>query len=338
MIPVDELTAPLKGDDPCGEDLSSGGSLIELGALVAGKAESQFGAAEPPDWRKVRQTCLDLFGRSRDLRVAVDLCLALSCTEGLGGLGDGLTVLNRLLKNFWEPLYPKLDPEDKNDPTQRMNIIGDLGAPVGKFGDNFRFIERLQTISLTNSRQFGKLTLGAIIEARRGPSPKEPPAAGTIAPAQIEAAFRDTPADEVELTFKQTVDALAQLKAIEVFLNEKVGSVKAANLSELEKSLIAIQGVVRPFLKKAKIEGEEAGEKVEKNETKVEEGISTRDDVLRVLRDVRGFYAKHEPASPIPLLVNRIERMVPMSFLELINEMAPDSMKNLNSIIGPQPK
>lgn len=340
MIPIEDLTAPLSGDDPCGEDLSSGTSMIELEALIAGKPESQFSAAEPPDWRKVRQTCLDLFGRSRDLRVAVDLCLALTCTEGLSGLRDGLTVLHRLLANYWGSLYPKLDPDDNNDPAQRMNIIADLGAPVGKFGDSFRFIERLQTVPLTNSPQFGRLTYGAISEARRGPPPKGAPAAGTIDPAQIDAAFRDTPVEEVELTFKMASDALEQLKAIEATLNEKAGSANTANLSEFEKSLVAIRSIVRPFVREAtnEEEKEELKEKGNEKQKEKKDGISSRDDVLKVLQDIRAFYAKHEPASPIPLLINRIERMVPMSFLELMNEMAPDSLKNVNSIIGPQPK
>jgi type VI secretion system protein ImpA len=51
---------------------------------------------------------------------------------------------------------------------------------------------------------------------------------------------------------------------------------------------------------------------------------------------VRSFYAKHEPASPIPLLIHRIERMVPMTFLESLQEMAPDSIKEVTNIVGPQ--
>src|SRR6187455_3080368 len=167
MISVDELTAPLPGADPCGEDLSAGTSLLELETLIVGKSERQFSAAEPPDWRKVRQACLELFGRSRDLRVSVALCLALTCTEGLEGLRDGLATLRALLEKYWVPLHPKLDPDDNNDPLQRVNTIAVLAAPIGKDGDSYRFLERLQSVPLTNSRQIGRFTFGVLVELRQ---------------------------------------------------------------------------------------------------------------------------------------------------------------------------
>jgi type VI secretion system protein ImpA len=287
----------------------------------------------------VRQTCLDLFGRSRDLRVSVALCLALTCTEGLAGLRDGLTVLRGLLQKYWVPLHPKLDAEDNNDPLQRMNTIAVLAAPVGREGDPFRFIERLQTVPLTNSRQIGRFTFGALMEARQAVA-KGVPAPEGIEPAQVEAAFRDTPAEEVESTYQHAGAALEELRAIDGFLRSSVGLVHAPNLAELEKSLSAIQDIVGPYVKSAAHPVPGEGTTVPNDRSP--EGnnatgpISSRDDVLRVLVQVRLFYAKHEPASPIPLLIHRIERMVPMTFLEILKEMAPDSITQVTNIVGPQ--
>ena len=44
-------------------------------------------------------------------------------TEGLAGLADGLAVLRGVVETFWDGFYPKLDPEDDNDPTFRVNIL-----------------------------------------------------------------------------------------------------------------------------------------------------------------------------------------------------------------------
>jgi type VI secretion system protein ImpA len=41
-----------------------------------------------------------------------------------------------------------------------------------------------------------------------------------------------------------------------------------------------------------------------------------------------------EPASPIPLLARRMRRMVPMDFLELMEEVAPSGMKEFKSVAG----
>ncbi len=341
VISVEELTSPLVGSDPCGEDLSLGTSLLELDVLILGKSATQFGGeAEPPDWRKVEQTCLELFKRSRDLRVSVALALALTCTKGLGGLRDGLKVVRELLEKQWVPLHPKLDPDDSNDPLQRMNTLAVLAAPIGKDGDPFRFIERLQLVPLTNSRQFGRLAFGALEEARQAAAGNGSTPPG-IDPAQVDAAFRDTPTEEVRGGFQHASDSLEQIRAIGRFLNSTVGSAQAPSFSELEKALKAIQRLMQPYVKDAAATSTDGASALpaETGSTPAAAGtgpVASREDVLRVLGQIRTFYAKHEPASPIPLLIRRIERMVPMSFLEILKELAPDSINQVDNIVGPQ--
>src|ERR1051326_2853828 len=123
MISPEQLTAPLAGDDPCGIDLAAGTQLIELDALVRRKPKTQFSEAVEPDWVAVRKTCLGLFEKSRDLRVAVTFPQSLLSTEGLQGLAEGLAVIQGLLEKHWATVYPKLDPDDNNDPLQRMNTL-----------------------------------------------------------------------------------------------------------------------------------------------------------------------------------------------------------------------
>jgi type VI secretion system protein ImpA len=339
MISVDELTAPLAGADPCGEDLSTGTSLFELDALILGRSETQFRSGEPPDWHKVRQTCLDLFTRSRDLRVSIALCLGLTCTEGLAGLRDGLSVLRGLFEKHWVPLHPKLDAEDNYDPLQRINSIAVLAAPLGKEGDSFRFIERLQSLPLTNSRQIGRFSLAQITEAREALA-KGTPVPGGIDASQIDGAFRDTPAEELQLTYQNATAALAQLHAIDGLLRSSVGAANAPNLSELEKVLSAIRDLLAPYVKSPANDQANAVPSASSQSVARSNGtdaISSREDVLRALKQIRSFYAKHEPASPIPLLIHRIERMVPMTFLEILKEMAPDSIGQVTNVVGPQP-
>ncbi|WP_205746852.1 hypothetical protein [Duganella callida] len=49
-----------------------------------------------------------------------------------------------------------------------------------------------------------------------------------------------------------------------------------------------------------------------------------------------GYYEKHEPSSPLPLLLLRARRLVPKSFLEIIEDMAPDGMHQIAVLRGPQ--
>ena len=90
MIDVEQLLKPVSVEEPCGKNLSYDPGFLALEGLVAGKPETQFSAAEEPDWKAVHDACLVLLGQSKDLRVAVILCLALLKLEGAVGLRDGL--------------------------------------------------------------------------------------------------------------------------------------------------------------------------------------------------------------------------------------------------------
>ena len=130
MIAVEELLKPISEESPCGEDLSDDASLQELETLARGKQETQFSAAEPPDWKQLRSRSLVLLGRSKDLRIAMTLAVATIELDGLPGFRDSLALVKGLLETYWATVYPQLDPADDNDPLQRMNIVASLATPM----------------------------------------------------------------------------------------------------------------------------------------------------------------------------------------------------------------
>lgn len=339
MISVETLSAPLPGADPCGEDLSQGTSLIELDALILGKPETQFSEAEEPDWREVQERALELINRSRDLRVALALVLASLKIDGLPGLEAGVQLLRELVEKHWENLHPKLDPDDNNDPLQRMNLLSVLAAPLGYAGDPMRFIERLRELPLANSPQLGKFTFGQIDDSRRaaGDSPQK------LDPAQVDAALRDTPAEQRQALHLAAGKTLEHLRALHGLLKERGSVSQVPNFGELETALSSVLAILAPYVEGAAPPVEAAssasagaGGSAAAAPAHVPGTVSTRQDVLRVLVQIREYYDRHEPASPIPLMIRRVERMVPMSFIEIMNEIAPDGMNQVNTIIGRQ--
>jgi type VI secretion system protein ImpA len=116
---------------PAGEDVTYDTAMQELDAAMQGKPETQFSAAEEPNWKEILQLSTDLSKRSKNLRVMVILTLALLKTEGLTGFRDGITLLQKSLEQYWDALYPRLDPEDDNDPTERVNILAAMLTPRG---------------------------------------------------------------------------------------------------------------------------------------------------------------------------------------------------------------
>lgn len=341
---IEPLLQPISPDAPCGEDLSYDPALQELDTLVRGKEETQFSAAEEPDWKAVRDRCKELLGRSKDLRIATTLCLALLKTEGLTGFRDGLALLKRLIEEQWEGLYPRLDPDDDNDPTERMNIIASMAKPLGTFGDPLRFLERLRQVPLADSPRIGRFSLAEITQVGL-PTGHDKPAPQ---PAEVEAALRDTAAEKLSGTGAAADEARKLLSAVDAQLTERVGSDRAPMLDELSNALKEIQTTLRPYLADGTTAGDGAEEAAEpsaddaraRSTSSPSAGVAfngairSRADVVRALEQVCDYYRMAEPASPVPLLLRRAQRLVDMDFMQLMQDLAPDALGPIGIITG----
>jgi type VI secretion system protein ImpA len=64
--------------------------------------------------------------------------------------------------------------------------------------------------------------------------------------------------------------------------------------------------------------------------------IANRADVLKMLDKLIKYYREHEPSSPVPLLLERAKWLAPKSFIEIMEDLAPDGMAQLMVIKGRQ--
>jgi len=62
--------------------------------------------------------------------------------------------------------------------------------------------------------------------------------------------------------------------------------------------------------------------------------VGSRDDVIKSLDKICKYYERHEPSSPIPLLIKRCRRLVNKSFLEIVSDLAPDGLKQARLVVG----
>jgi type VI secretion system protein ImpA len=140
------------------------------------------------------------------------------------------------------------------------------------------------------------------------------------------------------------METLENVRGIEAALQTHVSAVQLPNFSDLKNTLSSMLEILAPHV--AHAAGPSPGIETSpgpttagaKNDSapSTPGRISSRQDVLRALEQIRQYYKQHEPASPIPLMVHRLERMVPMTFLEIMTEIAPDGVNQVTTIIGPQ--
>jgi type VI secretion system protein ImpA len=339
MIVAEELLAPISDESPCGEDLSYDPGLAELETLARGKEETQFSPAEPPDWKGLRALCLELFARSKDLRVAVTLAVASLELDGLAGFRESLTLVKGLLEQYWPSVYPQLDPADGDDPLQRMNIVASMAMPVGTYGDSFRVLERLRAVPLCDSVQMGRYSLADILRAESGaPSSGDKP---EVKPAQIDSAFRDSKQEKLNEIFGILSECITLVQGLDESVTLAVGAKQAPDLTPLSSELTAMRSRVAPFLKAsaAVLSGEEAspggtGETGSQSALSLEGEIRSREDVLRLLDKICQFYARAEPSSPVPLVIKRAARLAEMDFMQIMLDLSPDAISQIRTITG----
>ena len=62
--------------------------------------------------------------------------------------------------------------------------------------------------------------------------------------------------------------------------------------------------------------------------------ISTREEAVRILDLVCSYLERHEPSNPAPLLIRRAQRLMTKNFVEIVRDLMPDSLSNLERLAG----
>jgi len=276
--------------------------------------------------------------------------------DGIGGFHDGVLVVKGLIEKMWEQVYPKLDPDDNNDPTIRVNIIkGFAGdAPdADSEADLYKTKLRLREAVLTNSAQrigrFGYRDVQIAKGEVPAPVAKEGQPPVQVADMKlIDAAFEDTATEylvDEQTALQETIDAV---KEIDGLLNEKLAGAEGPNFASLLEMLGLVKEVIDGQLAKrgigdAPAAGDEGGgaaaesgggEEVSGRGGAISGEISSRNDVIRMLDKINEYYERYEPTSPVPVFMNRAKRLVTMNFIDLIKDLAPEAMSKIDVFTG----
>ena len=345
---LEALLAPVRPDAPCGDDPWANGALSELESLAQGKPETQFAPGEDPDWVQVRTRAIEVAGTTKDLRVGAILAAAVLRTDGLGGFLTALKVVRGYLEAFWVEVYPILDASDNNDPSERINALSNLTAPVGSDGDLLKVIAGLRKVPLLSAPRTGRFGLEHVIAAK---DPTMWPADAAAGPpptaALLAAAVKEVGPEGVAAVTATAQAVAAELAVIEGIFKEKAGPAQFPSFAPLQKEIKAIVGWLEPGGGGgASVGGGPAGATAavggagggpaagEGGGASFSGAVRSRGDVLRALDSVISYYKEVEPSSPVPFLVKRAMRIVPMDFVQVMNELTPETREKINLLLG----
>lgn len=342
-LDINVLLQPVSAESPTGEDLEGDPDFQVMEQAAKGTPERYMGErhvvpAEDPDWSTVRALALGLLVRSKDLRSAVLLARALMHTDGLAGLSEGFRVLRGLVEEFWDTLHPQLDPKESRDPSIRLNVLIALC-------DLDTMLRPLRAIPLIRSRAFGTVTYRDIeVADGKATAVRGAPVHDSAAMA---GAFQDCDFDDLSRAAFAASAALAEAHALGNSLATHVAQQSILDLAPLTGLLAAIRDVLKARLGE-RMPATDTQEETQAETHPSESGdvspasmrrgasvqISSRDDVVRALDHLCDYYAGHEPSSPVPLLLKRARRLVNGSFVDIVRDLAPDALSQIQSVCG----
>ena len=336
---IETWLQPISGDHPCGPDLEYDPDFMGMEEASRETPDQEFGKeggdairiqGATADWPQVQSKAEALLARSKDLRVAVHLTRALLHTEGFRGIADGLALISGLLEQFWEGVHPLLDAEDDDDPTMRVNALVPLGALDAVVGD-------VRASHVLQSRSRGQLTVREIeIAQGRLQAGADTPVLNDSQLAGLLAAAVEENPDLPRLAN----EALAGVKNIGRLIGERVGESFAPDLKPLQACLY---NVVQALAQVVPVAQEELPEDALPDGAAPAEGrratvasgeIRSRQDVIQTLGRLCDYLSKNEPTNPVQLVLRRAQRMMNMSFLELMQDVAPDGLLQAETVVG----
>ena len=326
----ESLKAPLSEARPCGENLEDTQLLASFDAY---RLFGQVTPVEPPpDWREIRSRSLEALGQSKDLRLLAHLAASVLRTDSLTHFLSLLPIAAFWTEQYWEQVYPLID----EDAILRKNAFNN-------FADRPAIIDRLRTLPFIHSRQLGSLSLRDM-ELASGRLP--PVSSDTTVPSQAEvaAAFASVSVEDLGALKDCVTSAIAAIKRIESKMRDAGGTDAAPNLEALSTPLAQIQRIVAEQLAgrgvgEAVAAGEGADVTVASDAGAVSVGaIRSRQDAVHALDQVANFFRKHEPSSPVPMLLDRAKRLVAKDFLEVLADIAPDALGQARAVGGVKDK
>lgn len=333
---VDALQAPVSEASPTGDNLEYDPAFQALESVSQGKPEQQFGdtviAAVEPEWRQVSEQAQALLGRAKDARAAILLLRASTRLQGLEGFSLGLQLLTGLLDRYWEDLHPKLDADDDNDPTMRLNAL----APLADEGTVLRDLYEAQ---VGIARGVGPVRVRDIAIAHGTLAAVGSDASYTL--AQVDGALEAIQAERPDAI--QTLTGVAnQVARLQTLLGDRTGRSDSIDLAPL-RGICAMLAKACSHLSGGAAEdgasgeaqaGDAAGAGTAPAAARGE--IRTRQDALQTLDRVIRFLEQTEPGNPAPLLITRAKKLIGVSFLEIMADLAPNALDTIETVTGKQ--
>ncbi|MEX2176524.1 MAG: type VI secretion system protein TssA [Pirellulaceae bacterium] len=349
LLDFEALLAPIPGSNPAGESLRYAGDFDEIKKLLPKPDRDAFEASgQEGQWPDIqRESSRRLREKSKDLQLAAWLAEALVHLQGFAGLRDGLTLIERLLTQYWDTLYPLADDGDLE--VRAAPLLAMLERNAGIW---------VCEIPLTRSPardQQSDQSLPVTYNLWHSIVVAKLPEQKMFAPA-MEAAVGASSNEYYLALHADLREGLAALESLNRVLDERFGGA-APGVTAAREAFLNCEGRIASILRARGVsttattgatdtptndqstgpeEASLVGASARRNGSSGSGPVRSRDEALQRLREVADFFRQTEPHSPVPYLIQRAITWSQMSFDQLLAELVQDatSRQQINSTLG----
>jgi type VI secretion system protein ImpA len=342
-IDIAALLQPLSESAPCGEDVSFSEVYDRIReerraddpSLSQGDWQTELKTA---NWRNViEQSSQVLSDQSKDLQAAVWLGEALIARHGLAGVADACDLLDGLLENFWDGLYPPAEGDDLEERASRLawfNQYATLalrkapltsGEPAMSLND-WQISREVDNLARQNREAWqsaideGKPDGEAFDQALRKCG-RDSVAATLAAVEQAQTAHQRLNA-QVDARLGRQAPSLAGL-------GEALGQARQVMLKVAQGLGLQVPTVTDTPTEETSTPapvGSSPGraQPIVGAPTLNSYTLTTKQDALRQLKEIAAFFRRSEPHSPVAYLVERAVAWADMPLDQWLNEVVDD--------------
>jgi type VI secretion system protein ImpA len=340
-MPVDlqALLRPLSADTPCGVDLDASDSADAFlkyrvfGSKV--RLETRFEKQLGPDvsWREVRARAEEELAKSKDLRVLAHLAASVVRLDSLESLTVTLEAAAGWLETYWDSVYPRLD----GDFAPRCNALSG-------FADRMAIVDAVRRRPFLSHKELGTCSYRDIEIAVGGTA--QDASGETVDPAAVLGLIQAVSLEDLTALEATVSRARGALQSFESHFLKATDAAMVPDVAPLatlfDKMRQTLQKELAPRLAAAPPAQAVAADAAHGAPAPDNKGvavvsigsIASRQDALRALDAVGEFFRRNEPASPVPLFVERAKRMITMDFMQLLEEIVPDAVEHAKAAAG----
>lgn len=313
------LLAPIPGERPTGKDLRYAPSYAAIKEARREDPDLPPGELDGPrklaDWPQTVALATQLLEQeTKDLQLAAWLTEALLRKEGFGGLTTGLALLDGLLGQYWDGVYPEIEDDDielRSGPIEWVGARLDVAVrqvPIASGG--------VSTIDFVVSRGIPTES-DADGSSDKKAARDEALATGKRSPEEVDVAVEASSKPLFRTLLADLDAALAAVAALEITSDARFGR-DAPGFTALRRALEEVRATVGGILARrletdpdpvdesdASSDGSAPGGAEEIGDGTISSEVtSTRDASARIAAAAR-FLRQTDPTSPAPYLLLR---------------------------------